>query len=84
MELHRQIAAIGTKEELADFVIALRDDLETRRDEWENPTLERFLSAMETRIRSMDQYYKNTGQQPVQTPTWRTLADILYAAKIYE
>jgi hypothetical protein len=55
MELHRQIAAIGTKEELADFVTALRDDLETRRDEWENPTLERFLSAVETRIRSMDQ-----------------------------
>jgi hypothetical protein len=84
MELHRQIAAIGTKEELADFVTALRDDLETRRDEWENPTLERFLSAMEAWIRSMDQYYTNTGQQPIQTPTWRTLADILYAAKIYE
>lgn len=84
MELHQKLESIKSKGDLADFVAALRLDLQVNPDEWENPTLERFLSAMEDWIRSMDNYYKNTGQQIPQTPTWRTLADILYASKIYE
>ena len=84
MELYERIDEIASKEDLADFVSALRSDLEANPNKWENPTLERFLGAMEDWIRSMDMYYKNTGKQPPQTPTWRTLADILYAAKMYE
>ena len=33
---------------------------------------------------SMDRNYRHRGQQPVQTLSWRTFADILHAAKIYE
>lgn len=84
LELHLQIEKINSKDDLADFVAALRYDLESNPAQWENPTLDRFLSAMERWVRSMDQYYKNIGQQPPQTPSWRTLADILYASKIYE
>lgn len=32
----------------------------------------------------MDQYYKNTGQEPPVNPTWKTFADMLYASRIYE
>jgi hypothetical protein len=84
MELSKQIAAIESKEDLADFVGALRLDLENNRSEWENPTLDRYLAAMEDWIKSMDHYYKNTGQPTPLTPTWRTVADILHAAKVYE
>lgn len=84
MELHQRIDVINTKDDLAEFVAALRLDLEANPNEWENPTLERFLLAMEDWIRSMDNYYKNTGQQIPQVPTWRTLADILLASKMYE
>lgn len=84
MELYQQIENIDSKEDLANFVAALRMDLESKSAEWENPTLERFLSAMEEWIRSMDNYYRNTGQQPPLAPTWKTLADILYASKMYE
>ncbi len=84
MELHQQIEKIKTKEDLADFVTALRLNFEAHPEEWENLTLERFLSAMEVWIRSIDSYYKNSGQLPVQAPSWKTLADILYASKIYE
>jgi hypothetical protein len=84
MELSELVARIESKEELADFVGQLLKDLEENRIEWENPTLERFLFAMESWIRSMDSFYKNTDQEVPVTPNWRTFGDILYAAKIYE
>ena len=51
MELHLQIAEVDSREKLADFVGALRLDLKTHKNEWENPTLEQFLDAMEAWIR---------------------------------
>ena len=84
MELHQQIEKIKSKEDLADFVSALKLDLETNPGEWENPTLDRFLDAMECLISAMDNCRKNAGLPPVQDPTWQTFAGILYASKIYE
>jgi hypothetical protein len=84
MELSERARGITSKEDLADFVATMLQDLEQNRAEWENPTLERFLVAMESWIRSMDNFYRNTGQDIPVTPSWRTLADILYAAKMYE
>jgi hypothetical protein len=78
------IEAIGSKDSLADFIAALRLDLETNPDEWENRTLDGFLDAMEAWVRAMDGFYKNTGQKMPETPDWRMFAHILYAAKIYE
>lgn len=77
MELHEQIAKVNSHQELADFVAALRHDLRTQRNEWENPTLERYLEAMEAWIR-------DAGQSRLKDPGWRTYAHILYAAKLYE
>jgi hypothetical protein len=77
-------STVTSKETLADFVADLRADLKTNENKWENPTIGRYLEAMEAWIRDMDGYYKNTGQQIPEHPNWRTLAEILYAAKIYE
>jgi len=82
--LGQQTANVKSKEDLARFVAALRKDLQTNSDEWENPTLEQFLEAMEAWIDSMDGFYKNLGRQCPDTPTWQTFADILLASKIYE
>ena len=84
MKLHEQINGIKTKDDLADFVAALGADFAADPGSWENPNLERFLGAMEDWIRSMNHYYKNAGQVPHDQPTWKTLADILMAAKLYE
>ena len=84
MDLHQEIEKIKSKEDLADFVAALKLDLEANSEKWENPTLLRFLSAMEGWIRDMDGYYKNAGQTPSEMPAWRTLADILLASTMYE
>jgi glycyl-tRNA synthetase alpha subunit len=84
MKLQERIEQVDSKEALEQFVEALRLDLLSNEKDWENPTLERFLFAMECWIASMDNYYRNTGQQPPSSTSWKTFADILYASKIYE
>jgi hypothetical protein len=84
MRLSERVNQVRSKEDLADFVNALRADLAGNSGNWENPTLDRFLRAMEDWVRVMDNYYRNTGQPLADQPTWKTFADILMAAKMYE
>lgn len=85
MENTRMISSsVSSKDDLADLIEALKEDLAKNSEEWENPTLDRFLDAMASWVRSMDNYYRNTGQAPVVSPTWSVFADILLAAKVYE
>jgi len=84
MELHERVNNIKTKQDLGQFVGALRADLATNPEGWENPTLDRFLEAMEAWIADMEGYYKNRGEEPADSPTWKTFGDILIAATMYE
>ena len=84
MELHERVNNIKTKQDLGQFVGALRADLATNPERWENPTLDRFREAMEAWIADMEGYYKNRGQGRVDPPTWKTFGDILIAATMYE
>jgi len=79
-----RVMDIYTKEDLADFIGEFREGLVLNPDDWENPGLESFLSAMETWIRSIDMYAKNSGDSDVVSPSWRTFAKILCASKVYE
>jgi hypothetical protein len=84
MELKVKIDSIATKEDLADFISEFKEGLLLAPDEWENLSLESFLGAMEAWIRVIDSYAKNTGDNDVAIPSWKTFAKILCAAKIYE
>jgi len=75
---------VNSKEELADFIDAMKEDLERNPEQWENATLDHFLDAMAAWVRAMDNLHRNTGRQPVVTPSWSVFADILAAAKDYE
>jgi hypothetical protein len=85
MKLLGREKSIQTRTDLADFVDALREDLRTSDDDsWENPTLERYLEALAAWIRDMPGYFKNQGIAEPGEPSWRLVATILHAAKIYE
>lgn len=84
MRLNEMINGIKTKEDLLIFLSALRKDLISNNEEWENPSLESYLEAMESWIETMDSYYKNTNQLLPEQPSWKMFADILYASKYYE
>jgi hypothetical protein len=79
--LVERIPLISSKEDAADFIAALRDDLVNHKESWQNWTLEGYLESMEAWLRSMGD---KVLEQPVQPATWRALAEVLHAGSIYE
>lgn len=84
MELHEKIECIDSKDQLVDFLSALKVDYSNNKDDWENPNMEKYLDAMEAWVSSWENLYKNTGKKFPQQPTWKMIAEMLYAAKVYE
>lgn len=84
MDLHRSIERITTKEDLAQSIEQLRQDLADNPDEWENMSLDAYLEAMAAWLHDMDGYYRNQGLALPTAPTWQTIGEILLAAKMYE
>ncbi|TCJ15062.1 hypothetical protein EPD60_07570 [Flaviaesturariibacter flavus] len=72
------IEQISTKDDLANFVKQLSEDLEANESEWENNTLLKYLNAVEAFLRdSNDDSFSSDH-------TWSTLAKIFIAASTYE
>lgn len=84
MELHEKVTGIKSKADLVAFVQALCADLQANPEAWENVTLDRYLQALASWIEDSDGYYNNQGRPIPTTPSWRDVADMLMAAKIYE
>ena len=84
MELFERVENVKSKDDLIKFINHLRMDLKTNSAKWENITLEDYLEAMEAWVNDMDGYYLNTNQPIPKQPSWKTIADILYAASSYE
>lgn len=76
--------SIETRQELAAFVQALREDLLEHEETWENPTLERFLGALAGWIADMEGYFRNQGIAEPEQPDWQLVGRMLFAASIYE
>jgi hypothetical protein len=84
MDWEKHVSSIGSKDNLAEFVYLLREDLLKNREAWENTTVENYLEAMEAWIRVMDQARGSAGKGPIGFPSWQTVAEILLAASAYE
>jgi hypothetical protein len=84
MKLHGYVSQVRSKAELVEFVRALANDLSTNREEWENATLETYLAALASWLEDSDGYYRNQGRPVPAEPSWRHVAEMLMAAKMYE
>lgn len=85
MELHELPSVVRTSADLASFVSQLRLDLSQNPDEWENPTLERFLDSLAAWLEDIDlRTFYNMPDLAAEHVEWRFVADMLYAARIYE
>ena len=75
----RRVEAVRFQEVVLRVVAALRADWELRADqpEWENPDLGRFLRAMQA-------WTEDMGERVPASASWRTFAEMFYAARIYE
>ena len=84
MELFERVGQVTNRSDLIDFVKALENDLGKNPDAWENKTLERYLSALSSWLEDCDGYYQSQGRPVPENPSWRDIAEMLMAAKIYE
>jgi hypothetical protein len=84
MKLHELVNAIDTREDLVAFIEALRANLSSKPQEWENATLDQYLAALSAWLEDCPGYYKRTGQSAPATPSWKNIAEMLIAAKVYE
>ena len=84
VELRDLVDRVQSRQDLIAFIAALRRDLERNEPEWENPTLDRYLEALAAWTEDMDGYFRNRGEEVPAEPSWRLIADMLYAAHIYE
>lgn len=66
-----------TRDDAVKTLEALIESLQANPDEWENPTLERYLDAMAAWLNSAK-------LREVREPSWELFCQALEAAKIYE
>jgi hypothetical protein len=75
---------IHSREAFASFARSLAQDVRERPDTWENADLPSFLEAIAAWTEAMHGFYANRGEPLPEQPDWRTFAQILAAARIYE
>lgn len=84
MNMKTRVDAVVSRDDFVEFVKELRCNLAEHAEEWQNRTLDDFLEALSAWVQDMDGYYKNSGLPVPTVPTWKTLAEIVLAAKYYE
>ncbi len=84
MNLAEQVKIVRTREDFIAFLTELCKDYRENGKSWENDNLGSFLEALAAWTADMDGYYVNKGKPVPKTPEWKTLAEMLVAAKFYE
>jgi hypothetical protein len=84
-DLFEYAKVVSSRAEFVRFVDYLNTDYRERRDEWENNSLESFLSGLAGFANDMSGFCRNMGESvDVEAITWRMAAQMLLAAKVYE
>ncbi len=71
---------VGTRDELVKFLLALRTNLVSHPENWENSTLESFFEAMSAWINDEQGWSRDYPGREI----WRYLAGAVAAASMYE
>jgi hypothetical protein len=79
-----ELESIKNKEDLVAYIHGMVKEATESECSWENNDLPSFLEAMAGWIQDMDGYYISRGEKPPMNLAWKTIAEILRAATIYE
>ena len=82
----KQLDKVKTRDDFIAFIKNLLRNLQEHPEEWQNISLEDYLESVAAWVEDMsDIYYRNIGKPiPKKHLTWKYLAEVLYAGKIYE
>jgi hypothetical protein len=75
---------VSSRADFVRFLQAMAEEFRERPAYWENTNLASYLDAMAAWADDMEGFYKTQGQAPPEQPTWKLLADLLLAARVYE
>ncbi|MFI1371201.1 hypothetical protein ACH4UY_04210 [Streptomyces longwoodensis] len=75
---------IADRDAFVAFLSRLRADYAANGPQWENPTLDRFLEALEAWVAASPAAYRNHGRDLPPDGDWTFFAHALTAARIYE
>jgi len=84
LEVLNRINRIKSKEEFIDFLNFLSQDKFQKNEEWENQTIEDYLSSVSSWVEDMEGYYKNKNLPIPDNENWSFIATLFYIGKIYE
>lgn len=84
MEHGQEIQAIADPQSLALFVARLAEEAASPDNDWENRRLEEFLKAMSAWLSDVAASSGPRPGVPVRDPSWRSIAEMLWAATMYE
>lgn len=82
--MYNRINSIKSKEKLIEFLDFLSKDRQDKKGEWENNTIEDYLTSISSWIEDMDGYYINNNLPIPSNENWSFIATLFYVGKIYE
>lgn len=82
--LEQRVHDIQSRDDFVHFVRSLVADLKDRPGQWPNQDLPSFLDGLAAWVEDMDGYFKNMGEPVPLHPSWKTLGQMLLAARVYE
>ena len=80
----QDLTTVASHGDAARIVEQMLTDLRMHPDEWENPTLERFLDALAASLNAVEQLHTNRGETIPPQPSWKLLAELLVMASGHE
>ena len=78
------ISEVSSKGSFCVFVASLAADFQTNSERWENATIDQFLEALASWTKDMEGYYNNLNLAIPKNVDWKTFAEMLMAASVYE
>lgn len=76
---------IQTRSDFYKFVVALSENAQSSRRDWDNSDLISYLGGLEGAVHDVHGYYFNQKiAVDADVPSWRVFADILRMARVYE
>ena len=84
MDILNRLKKTETKEDFIFFVQLLAKDFVNNNNQWKNDDIYSYLEAISGWTMDIEGYYKNKGEDFNEEFNWRIMAEILYAAKMYE
>jgi len=83
-DIFNKIKNIKSKEGFIEFLDLLSKDRYENNDEWENNTIEEYLTSISSWVEDMEGYYKNSNLPMPNNVDWSFVATLFYVGKIYE